>query len=252
MAKNYYQILKLDRTADEQAIANAYRQLALRWHPNKNRENIVAANHVFHQIAEAYEVLSDPARRAVYDRLGEFGLKDPVHTSTGLKTGYRYKRNAEEIFDAFFGQTNPFFDSYEAPQPGSIFGLAARGLNAAAEQPPENIVLAVECSLEELYNGCKKAITYTRRKLNQDNVTYTPVEVTTLFIVKKGYGKGEDVVLLHQGHESAKHPASDLVVRIVELPHPQYSRQGNDLHCQVTIPLVHALLAEPVVLVTAR
>lgn len=73
---DYYKILEVNRDADEEAIKKAYRKLALKWHPDRNHGNKEAAEKQFKAISEAYEVLSDKNKRAIYDQFGEEGLKN--------------------------------------------------------------------------------------------------------------------------------------------------------------------------------
>eukprot|EP00775_Hariotina_reticulata_P006437 gene6437-6667_t len=76
MGKDYYQILGVDKSASEDELKKAYRRLAVKWHPDKHPpENRAAAEEKFKEIAEAYDVLSDPTKRQVYDAYGEEGLK---------------------------------------------------------------------------------------------------------------------------------------------------------------------------------
>lgn len=77
--KNYYKILGVKKGADEGDIKKAYRKQALKWHPDKHSHDDEAkqekAKVKFQEVAEAYEVLTDPQKRAVYDQHGEEGLK---------------------------------------------------------------------------------------------------------------------------------------------------------------------------------
>lgn len=73
MGKDYYKTLGLTKTATDDEIKKAYRKLALKYHPDKNKSPL--AEEKFKEIAEAYEVLSDKKKREVYDRYGEEGLK---------------------------------------------------------------------------------------------------------------------------------------------------------------------------------
>ncbi len=76
MTQDFYAVLGVERTADEAEIKKAYRKLAMRYHPDKvGAEEKVAAEAKFKEITEAYEVLRDPEKRAVYDRYGAAGLK---------------------------------------------------------------------------------------------------------------------------------------------------------------------------------
>lgn len=71
MGKDYYAILEIKRDASEDDIKKAYRKQALRYHPDKNKSP--GAEEKFKEIAEAYDVLSDPKKKDVYDRYGEEG-----------------------------------------------------------------------------------------------------------------------------------------------------------------------------------
>ncbi|KAJ3317290.1 hypothetical protein HDU76_001241 [Blyttiomyces sp. JEL0837] len=73
--KSYYDILGVKKDADEDAIKKAYKKQALKWHPDRNRDNHDLATKKFKEVAEAYEVLSDPNKKQIYDTYGEAGLK---------------------------------------------------------------------------------------------------------------------------------------------------------------------------------
>jgi len=73
MAKDFYKILGIDRKASDDEIKKAYRKLALKYHPDKNKSP--QAEERFKEIAEAYEVLSDKKKRDIFDKYGEDGLK---------------------------------------------------------------------------------------------------------------------------------------------------------------------------------
>lgn len=73
MGKDYYRTLGLAKGATEEEIKKAYRKLALRYHPDKNKA--AGAEEKFKEIAEAYEVLSDKSKREIFDKYGEEGLK---------------------------------------------------------------------------------------------------------------------------------------------------------------------------------
>ncbi|KAL6848943.1 hypothetical protein ACP4OV_021526 [Aristida adscensionis] len=125
MGLDYYKILGVDKGATDDDLKKAYRKLAMKWHPDKNPNNKKEAENKFKQISEAYEVLSDPQKRAVYDQYGEEGLKGQVPPpgaggagpggATFFSTGgdgpnvFRFNpRNAEDIFAEFFGSSSPF------------------------------------------------------------------------------------------------------------------------------------------------
>ncbi|VDP94294.1 unnamed protein product [Echinostoma caproni] len=75
---DYYEVLCVTKTAGPDEIKKAYRKLALKWHPDKNPGNKEEAEHRFKLISEAYEVLSDPSKRRIYDQYGKQGLVNGV------------------------------------------------------------------------------------------------------------------------------------------------------------------------------
>ena len=90
---DYYEILGVERTAEEIEIKRSYRKLAIKYHPDKNPNNPEAAEK-FKQISQAYEVLGDPQKRELYDRYGEDGLRGGGTSNAG---------NPFDIFNSFFG-----------------------------------------------------------------------------------------------------------------------------------------------------
>ena len=84
--RDYYEVLGVSRSASENELKSAYRKLALQYHPDRNPGN-KEAEEKFKEAAEAYEVLRDQRKRAIYDQYGHAGLEDPVFpVSVALKT----------------------------------------------------------------------------------------------------------------------------------------------------------------------
>jgi len=108
-----YSILGVSRDATDDQIKKAYRKLALKWHPDKNPENKEHAEKKFKEIAEAYEILSDPAKRQSYDRFGMDGVKGPGQGGGGGSRGFSHHHHhftdPNELFRQFFG-TGSIFD----------------------------------------------------------------------------------------------------------------------------------------------
>lgn len=108
--RDYYEVLNVSRTAGENEIRQAYRKLAMRYHPDRNPDDADAAVK-FREAAEAYEILRDPEKRARYDRFGHAGVRG----STGPGFG-----NAEDIFSHFsdiFGDLFGFAQAGGGPRP---------------------------------------------------------------------------------------------------------------------------------------
>ncbi|KAJ7316894.1 hypothetical protein JRQ81_003056 [Phrynocephalus forsythii] len=111
---NYYEVLGLQQNASQEDIKKAYRKLALKWHPDKNPHNKKEAEKKFKLVAEAYEVLSDPQKRSLYDR----PVKEPRYRGRGTSGGHCHGlfdfdfvfRSPEEIFREFFGEMDVAHD----------------------------------------------------------------------------------------------------------------------------------------------
>ncbi|XP_023364033.1 uncharacterized protein LOC100960132 [Otolemur garnettii] len=112
---DYYEVLGVQRHASAEDIKKAYRKLALKWHPDKNPENKEEAERKFKQVAEAYEVLSDPKKRDIYDKYGKEGLNGGgggSHFDNPFDYGFTF-RKPEDVFREFFGGRDPFrFDFF--------------------------------------------------------------------------------------------------------------------------------------------
>lgn len=109
MPRDYYEDLQITREASDADIAKAYRKLSLKWHPKLSTfGDPNTNNYYFCKVSEAYEVLSDPVKRAFYDKYGEEKLKEGFFSQGNLKGGYRFSGNPDEIFEKFFGTNNPF------------------------------------------------------------------------------------------------------------------------------------------------
>jgi len=96
--RDYYEVLELPRNATPEDIKKAFRRLALQYHPDRNKND--DAGERFKEINEAYQVLSDPQRKAAYDRFGHAGVQGD--TGRGFQ-GFEGFGGLGDIFDAFFG-----------------------------------------------------------------------------------------------------------------------------------------------------
>lgn len=99
--KDFYRVLGVPRSASQQQIKKAYRKLSLKWHPDKNQDKKEQAQKKFMAISEAYEVLSDQEKKAIYDRHGEEGLKQ--NAGGGGGGGGFQGQDPFEMFRSFFG-----------------------------------------------------------------------------------------------------------------------------------------------------
>ncbi|WOH08099.1 hypothetical protein DCAR_0727536 [Daucus carota subsp. sativus] len=267
MGVDYYKILQVDRSAKDDDLKKAYRKLAMKWHPDKNPNNKKDAEAKFKTISEAYDVLSDPQKRAVYDQYGEEGLKGQVpppgaggfsSASSDGANGYRFNpRSADDIFSEFFGFASPFggmgdMGGARGGGPGfqrSMFGddIFASFRNSAGEgsasMPPRKgvaIERTLPCSLEDLYKGTTKKMKISRDATDAAGRPTTMEEILTIEI-KPGWKKGTKITFPEKGNEQRGVIPSDLVFIIDEKPHNVFKRDGNDLIVTQKISLAEAL-----------
>lgn len=116
MGKDYYKILGISKGASDDEIKKAYRKLALKYHPDKNKA--AGAEEQFKLVAEAYEVLSDKKKREIFDQYGEDGLKGNIGGGGGGGGGgqpgpgqtftYSFHGDPRATFAQFFGTSDPF------------------------------------------------------------------------------------------------------------------------------------------------
>ena len=97
--RDFYQILGVSKQATPEELKKAYRKMTLKWHPDKNDDK-KKANEMFVEISNAYETLSDPEKRKLYDQYGEDGLKEGFQGGGGRGGGFR---DPFEMFNNFGG-----------------------------------------------------------------------------------------------------------------------------------------------------
>lgn len=144
--RDYYEVLGVDRKADEDTIKKAYRKLALENHPDRNPGNAEAERR-FKEAAEAYAVLGDPQKRQRYDQFGHAGVD-----GNGQGQGFA---SAEDVFAAFgdlFGGAGGFFEQFF----GGTGGRRGRGRRGAS------LKVDLELTLEEVATGSKRTIELKR------------------------------------------------------------------------------------------
>ncbi len=145
MPRDYYEILGVDRGADEGAIKKSFRRLARELHPDVNTEDPDASER-FKEAAEAYEVLSDPERRRTYDAFGHEGLR-----SGGYQPRTEGFGSVSDIFEAFFGAESGGGGGFS-----DLFGGgAARGPAGGGD-----VAVAVEIGLAEVLSGVGREVEF--------------------------------------------------------------------------------------------
>ncbi|CAA7050137.1 unnamed protein product [Microthlaspi erraticum] len=272
MGVDYYKVLEVDKSASDDDLKKAYRKLAMKWHPDKNPNNKKDAEAKFKQISEAYDVLSDPQKRAVYDQYGEEGLKGnvpPPNAGGGASyfsagdgsSSFRFNpRNADDIFAEFFGFSTPFGGGGSSGGGGggqrfssrmfggddmyASFGEGGGGHHHHHHHHQARKVAPIEnklpCSLEDLYKGTTKKMKISREIVDVSGKAMQVEEILTIG-VKPGWKKGTKITFPEKGNEHPGVIPADLVFIIDEKPHPVFTREGNDLIVTQKISLADAL-----------
>ncbi|CAF1056827.1 unnamed protein product [Rotaria sordida] len=259
MGKDYYKILGISKGASDDEIKKAYRKLALKYHPDKNKE--AGAEEKFKEVAEAYEVLSDPKKKEIYDKYGEEGLKAGGGGGGGGGPGgqqFFYSNvDPHQTFRMFFGGADPFAmffggdagDDDDGPG-GGVGGFPNMGgfhfgaprtqaTRKKTQDPPIEHELNV--TLEEIASGATKKMKISRRILNPDSRT-TRIEDKVLTIdIKPGWKQGTKITFPREGDQSPATIPADIVFIIKDKPHPTFRRDGSDIIYTAKISLKEAL-----------
>jgi molecular chaperone DnaJ len=286
--KDYYEILGISRNAASDEVKKAYRQLALKFHPDRNPDNKDAEDK-FKEAAEAYSVLIDPEKRSVYDRLGHEGLRGE---GFGGFTGFN-----SSIFEDFEDILGNFFNFGF----GDLFGTRQR-TRSHYPQRGRDLALEYEVTLEEAAFGVEKEIKLNRVELcpvchgskmrpgtqksvcrtcqGRGQVRYqqgffvvartcstcrgTGEIITSPCLDCKGSGKVRQkrklTIKIPAGVDSGTKlriegegevgdqgtPRGDLYVIIHMKKHDFFERDGNNLYCEIQIPLTQAALGTTV------
>ena len=246
LSLDYYKRLKLPKNCLQEDIAESFRNLSLKYHPKVcSPENSAKSEFHFQKLCEAYEVLSDPIKKEIYDIYGQEGLKNGIIDKKGnIKGGYIYSGNGHEIFEKFMGTANPFTLKGESEKGFFDEQICENKKNEEGVQP---IDVDLECTLEELYNGCVKHIKYKRRVIGVDFRTTEEKEAAVDVEIFRGYDKHTVIPYKGMGNQSPGMKNSDLIVHIKEKKHKCFQRVNtNDLIYVHKIDLAQALNSEPV------
>lgn len=143
MSDDYYNILGVERNADDAALKKAFRKLAMQYHPDKNPGD-AAAEKKFKEINEAYDVLKDPQKRAAYDRFGKSAFENGGNGAGAGAGGFDFTSSFSDIFEDLFGD---------------LGGRARRSSGGeSATQRGNDMRYNLEITLEEAYKGTSKSI----------------------------------------------------------------------------------------------
>lgn len=161
--KDYYEILGVEKSASEDELKKAYRKLAKKYHPDANQDNKKEAEAKFKEVNEAYEILSDPQKRRMYD---QFGTADPSQGFGGAGGPFGgqngYYSYTSSGFDGFsdFGDLGDIFSSFFG---GGFSGGRSARQNTGPKKGSD-LRYNLEISFEEAFLGTERYVNLTRNE----------------------------------------------------------------------------------------
>ena len=243
--KDYYKILGVKKNASTEDIKKAYRKLAMKYHPDRNKDN-KAAGEKFKEISEAYAVLSDPEKKKQYDMFGA--------------EGFQQRYSQEDIFSSFdfsnifrefgFGNAGGRGRGGGAGMFNHIFSGASRGSGYRTKSDPygsifdgfgggtevlkgQDVIYEFPIHLEDIVKTNQKTISYNLGGINEQVKVKIPA----------GIADGKKLRLAGKGQPGPQGgPSGDLYIKIKILNHPIFQREGNDLHMNREIKFSEAAL----------
>ncbi|OGR78505.1 MAG: hypothetical protein A2X32_04430 [Elusimicrobia bacterium GWC2_64_44] len=239
---DYYSVLGVPKSSGEAEIKSAYRKLAMKHHPDRNQGN-KAAEAKFKEINEAYEVLSDPQKRKLYDQFGREGAQQGYrpppggpqrqqHGPGGFQHHYQGGQGADF---SQFGEFSDFFKSMfgGAQGMGGFGDVEEQGGRSALDMEAE-----LQLSIEDLLKGGHKQLSFSFRAGRKTETRDINVKLP------RGLRDGATIRLRGQGRESSGR-AGDLYLKIRLAPDPRFELDGDDLRARVDVyPWDAALGAE--------
>ncbi|HUX50814.1 MAG TPA: DnaJ C-terminal domain-containing protein [Spirochaetia bacterium] len=240
--QDYYEVLGVQRTAKKEEIQNSYRKLARKYHPDLNKGK--DAEEHFKQLNEAYEVLSDPKKRQMYDQLGNsWHTGDEFRPPPGWdQTRSSNRGNGAQTFDIFGDMGSGFSDFFE-----SLFGGfgqetqhgARRHASPTRDAGPVNLDHEAEItiSLADAYNGVRKTVTVQQTgggfKRSERNIDVT---------IRPGTQGGKRLRLRGQGMVGPDGRTGDLYLKINIAAHPDFRIHGADIETDIPVAPWEAVL----------
>ena len=231
MARDFYSILGVGKTASADEIKKAFRKLAVKLHPDKNPGN-KEAEEKFKEANEAYEVLSDPEKRKKYDRFGENWNRmdeakggSPYQQSSPGGQTFSYEGDPSE----FFGQGGDYSDIFESFFQKSGASSRGSGRKSKTRFQGQDLHAEMSISLEEAFHGGAKIFEWNNEKIR---IQLKPGIYNGLTIKLAGKGSA--------GLNGGK--AGDLYITINVLPHSLYEREGDNIRQIIPIDLFTAVL----------
>jgi curved DNA-binding protein len=220
MARDYYEVLGVSKTASEDDIRKAHRKLARQYHPDRNPGNKKAENQ-FKEVQEAYDVLSDATKRSQYDRFGKAGMGNQqggpggaqFHWGGGPGGAEMDPQDAAEIFRTFFGGGGPFDGG----------AASARRRTGRRPEPPSEAQAEVEVPFTVAALGGPLSISVDGKEISVK--------------VPAGIEDGQSLRL--QGQAPG---GGDLILKLRVQPHPYFRREGKNVVVETPLSIAEATI----------
>ena len=225
----YYNILEVATNATPEVIQKAYRKKSLQWHPDRNQTGKELATKRFQEISEAYQILSDPEKREIYNKYGKEVAQGPgsVPTTTqtnGKNVRYHFSSNGGggDVFQSFFGMNNNSSD----------FDMNGFTNNSTPRRNPTKTPILqrdVNLTLEQLASGCQKRLRLTSKGIYGNTLS----KIFTID-VKPGWKAGTKITFPYPEY------GSDVEFTVRLTPHAYLTRDGHNLRWQCILTSVQA------------
>lgn len=235
--KDYYKILGVDRKADADAIKQAYRRLARKYHPDVSKEP--NAEDQFKNVQEAYEVLKDAEKRKAYVELGskwKAGQDFRPPPGWNANTQFRGGMGGDGQFsEEDLGGFSDFFSNiFGGAGQGGHAGFGRRGGRGFAQRGADQNA-KIQVTLEEAYRGGTRTIQMQMPEMDAEGRVQQKLRTLKL-VIPAGAAQGQQLRLTGQGGPGmGGGPNGDLYLEIDIQPHQLYTLQGRDIY--ITLPV---------------
>jgi molecular chaperone DnaJ len=256
--RDYYEVLGMHKNASLDEIKKAYRELALKFHPDRvPHEQKKEAEEKFKDISEAYAVLSDANKRALYDQYGHSGI-DQKYAQEDIFRGADFSSVFQDLGD--YGLGGGLFDEIFSDLGYDFFGGRPSRGSGGSRRRGRDLQISVSITLEEAATGIEKTAQACSRCAGEGSIIQSPcsecqgqgrVKVTRKIKVKipAGVDTGSNLRVRGEGEAGAV-SKGDLYVIIEVFPHSIFQRHDNNILTEVSISLSKAVLGGEIIVPT--